>query len=78
MCNSKIEYIFPYLIFFSFSFLDMYEGKIDDMEKLGIIEPSKVKSQVLSGATEAAEMILRVDGIVKAAPRKRMPDHRGC
>ena len=56
----------------------MYEGKIDDMEKLGIIEPSKVKYQVLSGATEAAEMILRVDGIVKAAPRRRNPDMRGC
>lgn len=56
----------------------MNEGKIDDMEKLGIIEPSKVKSQVLSGATEAAEMILRVDGIVKAAPRRRTPDMRGC
>lgn len=58
--------------------LNMYEGKIDDMEKLGIIEPSKVKFQVLSGATEAAEMILRVDGIIKAAPRKRNPDNRCC
>ncbi|GBO22206.1 hypothetical protein AVEN_237340-1, partial [Araneus ventricosus] len=56
----------------------MTEGKIDDMLKLGIIEPFKVKSQVISGATEAAEMILRVDGIIKAAPRRRNPDDRHC
>ncbi|KFM73121.1 T-complex protein 1 subunit beta, partial [Stegodyphus mimosarum] len=58
--------------------LNMYEGKVDDMAKLGIIEPYKVKYQVISGATEAAEMILRVDGIIKAAPRKRTPDDRCC
>lgn len=56
----------------------MTEGKIDDMFKLGIIEPLKVKTQVLSGATEAAEMILRVDGIIKAAPRRRDRDDRCC
>ncbi|XP_042911025.1 T-complex protein 1 subunit beta [Parasteatoda tepidariorum] len=58
--------------------LNMQEGKIDDMFKLGIIEPYKVKCQVLSGATEAAEMILRVDGIIKSAPRRRAPDDRHC
>ena len=31
----------------------------------------RVKSQVLASATEAAEMILRVDEIIKAAPRRR-------
>ncbi|GIY83576.1 t-complex protein 1 subunit beta [Caerostris extrusa] len=58
--------------------LNMTEGRIDDMMKLGIIEPFKVKSQVINGATEAAEMILRVDGIIKAAPRQRSPDDRHC
>ncbi|XP_054710311.1 T-complex protein 1 subunit beta-like [Uloborus diversus] len=58
--------------------LNMNEGKIDDMSVLGIVEPYKVKHQVLSGATEAAEMILRVDGIVKCAPRRRTPDDRCC
>ena len=33
--------------------------------------PNQVKSQVLLSATEAAEMILRVDEVVKAAPRPR-------
>eukprot|EP00051_Salpingoeca_urceolata_P032448 m.15789 g.15789 ORF g.15789 m.15789 type:complete len:532 (-) comp5090_c0_seq1:58-1653(-) len=55
--------------------LDMEEGKIGDVAKLGITESFKVKSQVLSSAAEAAEMLLRVDDILKAAPRERTPDH---
>eukprot|EP00983_Pelagomonas_calceolata_P090460 1157423-Pelagomonas_calceolata.AAC.7 len=35
------------------------------------IPTCRVKSQVLASATEAAEMILRVDEIIKAAPRRR-------
>ena len=31
----------------------------------------QVKQQVLLSATEAAEMILRVDEIIKCAPRQR-------
>uniref|UniRef100_A0A4D5R9W8 T-complex protein 1 subunit beta n=1 Tax=Scolopendra viridis TaxID=118503 RepID=A0A4D5R9W8_SCOVI len=56
--------------------LNMTEGKIDDMMKLGITESYLVKRQVLLSAAEAAEMILRVDDIIKAAPRKRVPDNR--
>ena len=39
--------------------------------ELGVFESFKVKQQVLLSATEAAEMILRVDDIIKAAPRQR-------
>ncbi|XP_046346306.1 T-complex protein 1 subunit beta-like [Haliotis rufescens] len=56
--------------------LNMDEGKIDDMEKNGITESFQVKRQVLLSAAEAAEMILRVDNIIKAAPRRRDPDDR--
>jgi len=56
--------------------LDMKNGTVGDAEKLGIIESYKVKSQVLISASEAAEMILRVDNIIKAAPRKREQDPR--
>ncbi|KAK3579969.1 hypothetical protein CHS0354_000846 [Potamilus streckersoni] len=56
--------------------LNMDEGEVADMEKLGITESYQVKRQVLLSAAEAAEMILRVDEIIKAAPRKRVPDHR--
>jgi T-complex protein 1 subunit beta len=39
--------------------------------QLGIFEAFKVKNAALLSATEAAEMILRVDDIIKAAPRQR-------
>ena len=59
-------------------FVEMKEGKVGDMEKLGITESLSVKRQVLVSASEAAEMILRVDDIIKAAPRKRQADHHPC
>ena len=45
--------------------------QVGDMRELGIFESFKVKLQVLLSATEAAEMILRVDDIIKCAPRQR-------
>lgn len=51
--------------------LNMFGGKIDSMKDLGITECLRVKEQALISATEAAEMILRVDDIVRCAPRKR-------
>jgi len=56
--------------------LDMENGCLADMIALGITESFKVKRQALVSAAEAAEMILRVDDIIKAAPRRRDPDHR--
>lgn len=47
----------------------MKEGIIGDMAVLGVTESFQVKRQVLLSAAEAAEMILRVDDIIKAAPR---------
>merc|ERR1719336_635017 len=58
--------------------LDMKEGKVGDMQELGITESLSVKRQVLVSASEAAEMILRVDDIIRAAPRKRQADHHPC
>jgi len=58
--------------------LNMYEGVTGDMVDLGITESFSVKQQVLLSAAEAAEMILRVDDIIKAAPRKREQDNRHC
>eukprot|EP00559_Dactyliosolen_fragilissimus_P003518 CAMPEP_0184861850 /NCGR_PEP_ID=MMETSP0580-20130426/6443_1 /TAXON_ID=1118495 /ORGANISM="Dactyliosolen fragilissimus" /LENGTH=527 /DNA_ID=CAMNT_0027359497 /DNA_START=59 /DNA_END=1642 /DNA_ORIENTATION=+ len=51
--------------------LDMYNGSIADMKNLGVMESFKSKFQVLMSASEAAEMILRVDDIIKCAPRQR-------
>ena len=41
------------------------------MNSMGVTEAFLVKEQALSSATEAAEMILRVDDIVRYAPRQR-------
>jgi len=37
---------------------------ISDMEKLDIIEPIKVKEQIIKSATETANMILRIDNVI--------------
>ncbi|GMP81803.1 hypothetical protein CsSME_00036390 [Camellia sinensis var. sinensis] len=51
--------------------IDVISGSVGDMAELGISEAFKVKNAVLLSATEAAEMILRVDEIITCAPRKR-------
>ncbi len=56
----------------------MNHGCVGDMASLGITESFSVKRQVVVSAAEAAEMILRVDDIVKAAPRKREVDRHHC
>jgi len=56
---------------FSTSGLDLEKGDVGDMRELGVTESYKLKRQVLLSASEAAEMILRVDDIIRCAPRKR-------
>jgi T-complex protein 1 subunit beta len=51
--------------------IDMNKGEVGDMKKLGITECLKVKECAIMSASEAAEMILRVDNIIKCAPRPR-------
>jgi len=51
--------------------IDMDLGQIASMEKLRITESFKSKIQMLISAHEGAEMILRVDEIIKCAPRQR-------
>jgi len=58
--------------------LDMKQGCVGDMVALGITESLACKRQVLLSASEAAEMILRVDDILRAAPRKRVADNHPC
>lgn len=58
--------------------LNMDSGKIGCMKELGITESFAVKRQVLMSASEAAEMILRVDDIIKCAPRRRVQDRGMC
>ncbi len=46
--------------------VDVFKNVIGDMDKLGIIEPLKVKSQAISSATEAAASILRIDDMISS------------
>ncbi len=46
--------------------LNVEKGKVVDMKKEGVIEPLGIKKQALQSASEAAEMILRIDDVVSA------------
>jgi len=56
--------------------LDMVNGSTADMGKLGILESFHLKRQVVISASEAAEMVLRIDNIIRAPPRQRQRDMR--
>ncbi|CAK9298025.1 unnamed protein product, partial [Gordionus sp. m RMFG-2023] len=58
--------------------LNVLTGDLGDMNSLGVTEPFIVKLQILLSASEAAEMIMRVDDVIKQAPRKRVPDRHPC
>lgn len=44
--------------------VDVINGKVADMKKIGVLEPTKVKRQAIASATEAARLILRIDDII--------------
>ncbi|MFA5077278.1 MAG: thermosome subunit beta [Candidatus Micrarchaeia archaeon] len=52
--------------------VDVLAGKVGDMFKNGVLEPTKVKRQAMTSATETARLILRIDDIIssrgKSAP----------
>jgi len=53
--------------------VDVYKVKVSDMKSLGVIEPLRVKKQAIQSASEAAEMILRIDDIIAARGRPPAP-----
>lgn len=55
--------------------LDLNNGTVGDMRDLGVIESYKLKKAVVSSASEAVELLLRVDNIIRAKPRTA--DRRG-
>lgn len=55
--------------------LDLNEGKVADMRDMGIVESYKLKRAVVSSASEAAEVLLRVDNILRAKPRTANRNH---
>lgn len=47
--------------------LDVFEGEVTDMNEAGVIEPHRVKKQAIQSASEAAEMILRIDDVIASS-----------
>ena len=48
--------------------LDAYSGEVSDMFDLHVVEPLRVKEQAIDGATEAIELVLRIDDVIAAGP----------
>jgi thermosome len=46
--------------------LNVFTGKVEDLDKTGVLEPLKVKTQAINSAAEAAIMILRIDDVIAA------------
>jgi thermosome len=53
--------------------LDIFTGRVEDMLKMGVIEPLKIKLQAIKSASEVAEMILRIDDMISAGAGERAP-----
>lgn len=47
--------------------INVFSGKVVDMQEEGVLEPLKVKVQALQSSGESAEMILRIDDMIAAA-----------
>ncbi len=47
--------------------LNVFSGKVVNMLNEGVVEPLKIKLQAVKSATEASEMILRIDDIIASS-----------
>jgi thermosome len=50
--------------------IDVFTGKVANMQKMGVIEPLSVKEQAIKSASEAASMILRIDDVISSSKPK--------
>ncbi len=46
--------------------LNVFTGKVEDMVKNNVLEPLRVNSRIISAATEAASLIIRIDDVIAA------------
>ncbi|MCX8158091.1 MAG: TCP-1/cpn60 chaperonin family protein [Candidatus Diapherotrites archaeon] len=53
--------------------VDVFNGKIENMRKLRVIEPLSVKTQAITSASEVAEMLLRIDDIIAGSSKSKGP-----
>jgi chaperonin GroEL (HSP60 family) len=52
--------------------LNVYTGKLVDMQKDGVIEPIRCKRQAIQSSAEAVEMLLRVDDMMVSKSAQEM------
>lgn len=57
--------------------VDPYHAKVTDLSKLDVYEPLAVKMQALTSASEAANMILRIDDVIAASKTKEGAGPKG-
>ncbi len=57
--------------------INVFTGDLEDMMKLGVIEPVSVKANALKAGTEAATLILRIDDIIAAARTSKEEEEKG-
>lgn len=55
--------------------MDLYEGRVVDNKKAGVLEPAISKIKSLKFATEAAITILRIDDMIRLDPERK--DQKG-
>jgi chaperonin GroEL (HSP60 family) len=57
--------------------VDAFSGKVKDMLEMKVAEPLRVKLQVIKSATEAANMILKIDDLIASKGTKGPPMPKG-
>lgn len=57
--------------------IDVHSGKVSDMRKQNVLEPLRVKQQVVKSASEAASMILRIDDVIASKGMDKGPGGAG-
>lgn len=51
--------------------INMKDGSVGCMQKLGVLDSLRIKRRVITAAVEVAQMILKCDGFIKCRPRER-------
>ncbi len=57
--------------------LNVFTGEVEDTYEAGIVEPAHAKRQALSSATEAANLVLKIDDIISAGDLSTEGDEEG-
>ena len=56
--------------------INVFTGQIEDMWKIGVLEPATVKMNAIKAATEAATLILRIDDLIAAGKKEEKKEEK--